>query len=177
MGQRIDQVQLDTQRDWRHQHRALLVQAYAAAPYREDMLALVDEVYAADCTTIAELSERSLLAVCRYFGLDNGTRFLDAAALGVPGAGSQRVLDIVRALGGNRYITGLGARHYLDHEAFERAGVRVEYMNYRRLPYPQLHGDFTPYVSSLDLVANCGQRGGEFVQSDTLAWREFLQHE
>ncbi|TRO37706.1 hypothetical protein EQ832_13090 [Pseudomonas sp. ALS1131] len=177
LGQRIDQVQLDIQRDWRGQHRALLAQAYAATPYRDDMLALVDEVYGAECTTIAELSERSLLAVCRYFGLDSGTRFLDAAALDVPGAGSQRVLDIVRALGGDRYITGYGARNYLDHEAFERAGVNVEYMNYRRLPYPQLHGDFTPYVSSLDLVANCGRHGGEFVQSGTLAWREFLQHE
>ncbi|MBU0807356.1 MAG: WbqC family protein [Gammaproteobacteria bacterium] len=177
LGQSIDQVRLDRQRGWRRQHRALLEQAYAAAPFRGDMLALVDEVYAVGCTTIAELSEHSLLAVCRYFGLDNGTRFLDAAALGVPGAGSQRVLGIVRALGGDRYITGLGARHYLDHEVFERAGVSVEYMNYRRLPYPQLHGDFTPYVSSLDLVANCGKRGVNYLQSGTLAWREFLQHE
>lgn len=177
LGQRIDQVQIDRSRGWRQQHLQLLAQAYAGAPYLKEMLALVEEVYAADPLTIDRLSEASLLAVCGYFGLDQGTRFVSVAALGVAGVGSQRVLDIVQTLGGDTYVTGMGARNYLDHQAFERAGIRVEYMDYRKLSYPQLHGEFTPYVSSLDLIANCGRQGLHYLQSGTLNWREFLHHE
>ena len=84
---------------------------------------------------------------------------------------------MVSALGGGRYVTGWGARSYLDHEAFEAAGIAVEYMEYRKLPYPQLHGDFMPYVSSLDLVANLGVEGAACIQSETVSWRDFVDHE
>ncbi|MCX7135190.1 MAG: WbqC family protein, partial [Proteobacteria bacterium] len=93
--------------------------------------------------------------------------------LGIGGAGSARVLDIVRKLDGTIYVTGHGARNYLDHEAFERAGVHVEYMQYLKTPYPQLHGAFNPYVSVLDLIANAGRAGLDCIHSQTVGWKEF----
>src|SRR5690606_15964320 len=120
-------------------------QAYARAPHRSEMLSLVEEVYSAQHETIGDLGKASMMTVCRYYGLDRGRRFLPIEALNVPGASSQRVFDIVRKLDGTHYITGLGAAKYLDHELFEQAGIRVGYMDYRKQPYPQLHGEFTPY--------------------------------
>ena len=110
----------------------------------------------------------------RYYGLDEERTFLDSRDLGTTGGGSGRVLDTVLAVGGDRYITGHGARNYLDHEMFERAGVRVEYMNYLKIAYQQLHGEFTPYVSALDLVANEGFAGVRCITSGTTPWQDFL---
>jgi hypothetical protein len=97
--------------------------------------------------------------------------------LGIGGSSSQRVLDIVKALGGARYVTGLGARKYLDHQLFEDSGIRVEYMDYNKSSYKQLHGEFTPYVSILDLIANKGKDGIEIIQSGTIDWKDYLNHE
>lgn len=177
LGQTISEVSPDHRIDWRSRHRALMAQAYAAAPFRDDMLALLDQVYSADCGNIAALGDLSLKVLCEYFGLASATRFVSIDELGIGGAGSQRVLEIVKALGGSHYVTGLGARNYLDHHAFERAGIQVDYMNYSKSPYPQQHGDFTPYVSSLDLVANCGRQGSALIQPNTLPWREFVKDE
>jgi hypothetical protein len=47
-------------------------------------------------------------------------------------------------------------------------------LHYQKLAYPQLHGEFTPYVSALDLVANQGVAGAGVICSSTLPWREFL---
>jgi len=174
LGQRIDEVCLDERRDWRAQHRDMLWQAYRKAPFVADMLALVDDVFNRPATTLSELSHASVLALADYFGLAVHLRQLNAAAMGIDGSGSQRVLDIVRAVGGTVYITGHGARNYLDHQAFEDAGIAVHYMDYRRLAYPQLHGEFTPYVSALDLVANCGREGARYIQSTTLEWKKFI---
>ena len=41
-------------------------------------------------------------------------------------------------------------------------------------PYPQLHGEFTPFVSALDLVANCGRAGRQYIHSKTVNWKEFV---
>jgi hypothetical protein len=174
LGQRIDQVELDDSTDWRGQHREMLRQAYLQAPFRDEMLDLVDRVFAQPASTIADVSHASVLALAEYFGLTSKLRVLDSATLGITGNSSRRVLDIVLALAGDVYITGHGARNYLDHELIENSGVSVEYMQYRCLPYPQLHGDFTPYVSGLDLVANLGREGVRNIQSTAVKWREFL---
>lgn len=176
LGQRINEVRVNYRLDWRSQHLELLRQAYASAVYRQEMLDLVESVYASDYETIDALSEATLAAVCRYFQLNSSRRFIHVEQLGIEGTSSQRVLDIVLALGGDRYITGLGARNYLDHERFEAAGVRVEYMNYHKTPYPQLHGEFTPYVSILDLIANVGRGGISHIHSNTVYWKDFLKN-
>jgi hypothetical protein len=82
---------------------------------------------------------------------------------------------MVVSLGGSRYLTGHGAKNYLEHDLFEQGGVSVEYLNYEKTPYPQLHGDFTPFVSSLDLIANVGRAGVDRIRSGTVPWRQFLQ--
>jgi len=177
LGQAIDEVKINTRINWRVQHIDLLKQAYAHAPYCKDMLALVESVYQQQVDSIAMLSRLSMEACCNYLGLDAGRRFIDVRQLEISGSSSQRVLDIVKALEGIRYVTGLGARNYLDHQLFVHAGIRVEYMDYQKLPYPQLHGEFTPYVSILDLIANTGKEGINLILSDTVYWKDYLKNE
>jgi hypothetical protein len=174
LGQRIDEVQLDDRRDWRGQQRDQLAQAYRKAPFAAEMLGLVDAVFAQPTATLSQLAHASTLALIDYFGLAAHLGQYDAADMGIDGRSSQRVLDIVRHLRATAYITGHGASNYLDHQAFEQAGIAVRYMDYRCMRYPQLHGEFTPYVSALDLVANCGREGARYIQSTTIEWKEFI---
>ena len=177
LGQAICETRINYQKDWRHKHRELLRQSYAQTPYQEDMLQIVDSVYSEQHETLDELSKASIDAVCRYLGFDESRRFLDIRELDVGGSSSQRVLDTVLALGGDTYTTGHGARNYLDHELFEAANVRVNYMDYRKTPYPQMHGEFTPFVSILDLIANTGGESRNCINSETIFWKEFLEIE
>jgi hypothetical protein len=173
LGQNIDAVEVNEAKDWRRGHLDFLAQALRGAPHASDALTLVESVYAEKSSRLADIAIRSLEAVLAYFGLAQSRRFVRSPALGVDGAGSARVLDIVKKLGGTVYVTGHGARNYLEHETFERAGVSVEYMAYRRTPYPQLHGAFNPHVSILDLIANTGRAGLEYIHSPTVNWKEF----
>ena len=174
LGQLIKDVALQDVDDWRKSHVGLLAQAYSQAPYFQDMLAIVERVYARPLTNLADLTMRSMEEIWNYFGLAAGRIFLKSSELGIPGKSSQRVFDIVKHLGGDVYITGHGAKNYLDHELFERNGVSVQYMRYERAPYPQLHGAFDPHVTILDLIANTGHAGIEYIRSGTVEWREFI---
>lgn len=174
-GQLINEVRIDNGSDWRRSHRDQLVQAYADAPYRQDMLALVDEVYARDYDTIAQIAQASTDALVRYFpeiGADKP--FLVSSAMNVGGSSSDRLMDLCAALRSDVYLTGHGARHYLDHEGFERRGVNVAYIDYELDAYPQAHGEFTPYVSALDLIACCGRAGLAHIRGRATPWRDFL---
>ncbi|GAP21742.1 WbqC family protein [Leptolinea tardivitalis] len=174
-GQKIDEVLIDDRKDWRNQHRQILQQAYKGAPFKNEMLELVDRVFSKSFTTLADVARASTMELAEYFDIVEGKMFVDSKTMNIGGSSDKRVLDIVLALGGNIYVTGLGARNYMDFEMFNTAGVQVRFMQYRCIPYPQLHGEFTPYVTGLDLVANCGKEGKPYIQSEAIDWKDFLR--
>lgn len=174
-GELINEVRIDNCSDWKRRHRDQLRQAYASAPYRDDMLALVDEVFARDYRVIGELAQTSTEALVRYFpSLGAGKRFLVSSEAGIGGSSSQRLVDICAALDASVYLTGHGARNYLDHQAFETRGMDVAYIDYGLELYAQAHGAFTPYVSALDLIAHCGPAGAEYIKGRCMPWRSFI---
>ena len=175
LSQTLLETHIDDSRDWRGSHSAFLHQQFRGAPFADDALAIVGNVLNRRFTNLADLCIAGMDAVCTYFGFADPSRFKRSSELGIPGSSSQRVLDIVRAFHGSRYVTGHGAKNYLDHKAFEDAGVRVEYMNYAMREYSQRFGPFTASVSILDLIANMGPRGAEVLDPRTVYWKEFLR--
>jgi hypothetical protein len=174
LGQPICEAHVDERQNWRRKHRSTLSQAYARAPFVKDMLALVDEVFETCGDGLGELAYLSMRVTHRYFGFEKPYRWHDVQQMGVNGSSTRRVLDVVKALSGQVYVTGHGARHYLEHDLFEREGVEVRYLDYKKKAYPQLGREFTPFVSALDLVANCGKEGSQFICSSSTHWQQFL---
>lgn len=177
LGQRIDEVLINNSMDWRADHIRQLIMAYHSCPFFDEMMDLVTRVYEENYATIDKLSEVSVEALSAYFGLTDGCRFIHATDLGVTGSGSRRVLDLVHLVGGTEYITGHGARKYLDHRQFDLEGIKVSYIDYQKNSYEQLHGPFTPFVSALDVIANLGKDGRGVICSGTRYWKDFLAHE
>ena len=174
LGILINELKIDNQKNWQNQHLEILKQAYKNAPYAKEMLGLVTNLFDLPLTTISEISMKSMELSINYFDLARNKSFYTASELGIGGSSSERVYQIVKYLNGSHYITGHGAKNYLDHFLFENNGIRVEYMNYLRLPYPQQFSGFNPHVSILDLIANTGKQGKEYIKSSTIYWKEFL---
>ena len=173
LGQPIAEVMIDYSQDWQRRHLESLRQAYACAPYSGEMLQIAQDVLRRDCRTISELAAASIETVCEYYSLGSQDKFCHSSAVPIAGKSSQRVFEMVRHFDGDIYVTGHGARNYLDHNLFEQNHIRVEYMNYQKRPYRQEHGEFTPFVSILDLIANMGPGGRDLVCSGTVDWKEF----
>lgn len=174
LGQLINEVEIDYTSDWRKNHMSTLKHAYSKANNRVEMLDLVEDVLFRQHRTVAELSKASMMSLICYFELDKERDFFNSSELNISGASSQRVIDICLKMKSDKYVTGHGAKNYLDHEAFEKMSIEVNYINYSLSPYSQLYGAFTPYVSALDLVANSGKDGMKNINGKLLPWREFI---
>jgi hypothetical protein len=174
LGKRVNEVMLDSSKNWRGNQQQQLEQAYKSAPFSKTMLSIVKSVFENDCSNLSTIAQFSTQALANFFGISSKQRILWSSQLNIYGKGSERVLNIVKSLGGTTYITGHGARNYLDHSAFEKSGVTVQYMKYRCTPYAQLHGEFNPFVSALDLIANCGRDGKKLIQPSTVYWKDFV---
>jgi len=158
--------------DWKVKHRELVAQSLSKAPHLMEALELFDLVYGRESLIdllIGSVENSSLLLNSSF-----PKTWVRSSDLEVAGSSWERVLGIVKAVGGDRYVTAHGALNYLNHEEFERSGVGVEYVQYSKTVYSQLNGSFTPYVSILDPLANLGSGSREIIKPKTTAWRDFL---
>jgi hypothetical protein len=174
-GQLINEVRIDNREEWKSAHRNKLWQAYKNSPFVKDMLDLVDEVFMSDHKFLGELALASTEALVTYYpSLKGNIKPIKSSETNILGSGTQRLIDICKAMDASAYLTGHGARHYLKHDNFAERDIDIYYIDYSLSPYPQAHGDFTPYVSTLDLIANCGPKGIEQIRGQMLPWRTFL---
>ena len=172
LGQKISEVRTRESEPWRRRHLDLLADAYADAPFVDEMLTLARAVLDLPTDNLCDLVMASLGSLADYFEIGPRPLVIRSSALAIGGRSSSRVLDVVRHFGGNVYVSGAGGRSYLDHPAFAAAGVQVESMSDEKRPYPQPHGGFTPFVSGLDLVANVGRAGRALIASGATPWTE-----
>lgn len=171
----INQTLIDYTQPWQRKHIGLLRQSLAQAPFRDDALELAEEIFGQVWNSISELNIATIEATAAYFGMK--TKFMRSSEMDIGGSSTKRLADICAKLDTQVYITGHGAKNYIDYEVFEKLNIRVEYMEYLKKPYPQLHGDFTPYVTILDLIANCGREGINYLSSGSVYWKDVLAKE
>jgi hypothetical protein len=168
----IKDVLIDESSGWREEHRQAIQRSLRKAPHFDALAPLVDRIFAFESSLLSAFNANAIELVSAHLGI--GKTFARSSERPVDAHSSEKLLGIVRQFEGDRYVTGHGARNYLDHELFEKAGVDVGYIRYDIVPYAQPHGDFTPYVSILDMLAHCGPETLGHMQSQIVAWRDFV---
>ncbi|MDG1012720.1 MAG: WbqC family protein [Luminiphilus sp.] len=170
--QLIRDVKIDQSKAWKANHLGLLYQAYRKAQFADLAMALVESIYTHDNDSLSEFCMFGIEKITNFLGLK--CKFILSSSHSFTSSSSKKLLDIVKAEQGDVYITGHGAKKYLDHELFELSAIDVEYMDYMLRRYSQLHGNFTSYVSIIDLIANTGEQACDYVTAKTINWREFV---
>ena len=74
------------------------------------------------------------------------------------------------------YVSPPGSRDYLDEStALNDNNVELWYLDYTCQTYPQLHGEFTPFLSTLDLMFNIGTDSLNTIRAGINITNEFGQ--
>jgi WbqC-like protein family len=160
--QAIDEVEIE--QPWADKHWRAIELAYRRAPFFDALAPTMRSWYerAASERLLTEVNAIFLREIAAFLGL--GTRIMRDTAYSTQGVKTERLLQIARAAGADRYLSGPSAKAYLDESMFAAAGVAVEWMTYEGYqPYRQLHGQFEPAVSVLDLLFNVGPGAPQYL--------------
>lgn len=154
-GQRLDEVRIDTSVPWARKHGRSIEQAYRKAPFFAEHEAFLRETYRRPWEHLNDLNSYMLDYFIAALGIR--TRIVRSSVLEVPGTATERLANLIRAVGGTHYYSGAYALDaYLDISTLEQAGIGLELQEWSAPVYPQGHGDFVADLSILDLVLNCG---------------------
>jgi hypothetical protein len=163
LEQKINEVRLVPGVAWRNDCLNLLSEHYRKAPFYGRYFPAVRDIFLADHTKMIELN----MAILRFFWdiFDIRIDPVFSSSIPVPGRSSQRLIHLVKAVGGTHYLTGTGSRAYLDETMFRTEGIAVEWQDFHPPVYPQLFGPFIPNLSCLDVLFNCGPGAKDVLRS------------
>jgi len=161
MGQRICDVEIVRADAWAQRHLRSIRESYAQAPFLRLYCDELAEILQRDWHLLAELDIAVVALMCRWLGL--GRRIFRSSELDIAGGKSERLINLCRHVGADRYLSGNSARDYLDTGLFAAANIAVEWQEYAHPSYPQLHGAFVPFMSTLDLLFNVGPESLEVI--------------
>lgn len=150
----IRDVMLSDAVDWRTGNLNLLQANYRKAPHFGEIYSRLEQLYACKCESMMDFNLKSIEMLMTLFDIKIPMVF--ASDLDARGRKNDLLVDILKKTAATHYLSGVGARAYFDPAPFMEANVEVVWQDFTHPIYPQLHGDFVPYLSSIDLLFNCG---------------------
>ncbi len=154
--QTVAEVRIDNRTNWRRKHWNAIVSNYRKAAFFAQYAPQFESVYQCEWEQLIALNLHLLRLVFELTGIRTPCRL--ASEIPVDGVSSERLSALCEAAGANVYLAGAGGHDYLDTTSFDRKNIQVAFQSYPHPIYPQLFGEFVPYLSIFDLLMNCGDQ-------------------
>ncbi len=150
----ISQILLSEDNSWRENHLNLFYENYKKCPFYGEIMPYVEKLYSYRCERMMDFNLESIKMLMELFDIQ--VDMVMAGGLNVTGKNNALIINIMKQLGCTKYLSGVGARDYYKPELYKEAGIDVIWQKFEHPVYRQEYGDFIPYLSSIDLLFNCG---------------------
>ena len=155
----IEEMRINESTDWRTTLSSTVAQSYARAPQRKDVLPMINALIGERAARLSEYNIHAIRALADALKLGSNKMIL-ASELPVSGLATDRLVAIVKAVGGDVYLSGGGAGGYQDDKKFAEAGIELRYQDFRHPTYRQVQVDeFVSGLSIIDALMSCGIAG------------------
>ncbi len=148
----MSEMPIDQKSRWQRKHLNSIQMSYSKAPHFKELFPKLQELYSADYDNLVDATWDHLMFWLDV--LDIHTKVIKSSSLDVSSKKSDFVFDLCKAVDADYYISGAMGKDYLETEKFNKAGITVEFQDYKHPIYPQLHGEFLPNMGIVDFAMN-----------------------
>jgi hypothetical protein len=139
---------------WRETALKTLRSAYGRAPFFDAVAPELEPLLLDRTAELAVYNERAIRTLCELLGL--ATPLVRSSELAAEGSGTDLLVALVQAAGGDAYLAGGGAGGYQEDELFAAAGIELRYQAFAAPTYPQGDHEHVAGLSSVDALMRLG---------------------
>lgn len=150
----ISDVMISEDDRWKKRHLNLIQENYHRSEYFDEIMPYINELYTPSYKRMIDFNIASIDMLLNLFDIHIDMVF--ASDLHPVGRSNELLVDILNKIGIKRYLSGNGAKDYYNPIPYKKAGIEVIWQDFRHPVYSQQYEGFIPYLSSIDLLLNCG---------------------
>ncbi|MDD5145736.1 MAG: WbqC family protein [Candidatus Pacebacteria bacterium] len=161
--QEIREVQINNNLPWQSEHLKAIQYNYSKAKYFNEYLSFFEIFYSEKKEKLIDFTIPIILKIKDFLGIN--CKIIKSSELDVKGKRVELLIDICKKVGANEYLSPLGSKEYIDeNNLFEKENIKLEYQQFEHPEYLQLWGKFVPYLSTIDLLFNCGADSIKYIR-------------
>ena len=165
---KINEVTIDNEKNWSIRHKKSILYNYARAPYFDEIKDFVESIFEKKFQYLLDLNTEIIKFIMNE--LEIKSKIVFSSELEISKKGSDRVIDICKAVGADHYITGtFWAESNLRVEEFKKSNIDVEFQKFQHPIYKQIHGEFIPEMSIIDLLFNEGRKEAKKILQNSIS--------
>ncbi|MBM7662852.1 hypothetical protein JOC85_003663 [Bacillus mesophilus] len=146
-------VLISHDQDWKSKHVKTLEFFYGNSPQFNDLFPKIQQLYDLEhIDHLIDFTIPSIELIKKELGIT--TELIKASTLHAKGTRSELLAELVTAIGGDTYLSGPTGKDYIEDHYFKDRGLEIDYHPFQPFPYPQLFGEFTAGLSTLDFLFN-----------------------
>ena len=141
---------------WKEKHLNNIESFYKKSPYFKSYFIFLKRIYETNHNLLIDFN---LDLIIFFIGcLNKNCNIVLSSDIKTQLTGLDKILYILKDQNATKYISGdgEGSKRYIDEQLFKNNNIELIWQNYNHPTYNQLHGDFIPYMSILDLLFNEG---------------------
>ncbi len=162
--EKINEVRIDNNTNWSRKHLQALVTNYSKSPHFDSYKGFFDDVLNRDWDRLVDINIEIIKYLINSLGLK--TRLVIASDLKLREEPTERLIDICKTLGGEKYLAGRDGSKYMNLEKFDEEGIEIIFQDFKHPVYNQLYEGFEPCMSAVDLLFNCGDKSLEILRGN-----------
>ncbi|MEZ0539169.1 WbqC family protein [Fibrella arboris] len=156
----IREIELASDPKWRGKLLKTIEQSYRKAPQYTTVMPMTERIVNFQAGTqssvsVADYIFHSFTELTAHLGIT--TRLVASSTIYENShlKAQERIVDICRQEGADRYINPIGGTELYNQSAFDPIGCELRFIQPHRITYPQTGGTaFVPWLSILDLLMN-----------------------
>ena len=158
-GTFINETELDISTNWRRKLALTIRQSYAKAEYSSLIDEIVNYFESIETYKLSELNIFLTRKMLELMSIDK--KLYLSSELDIIGNRTERIINICKHFGCNKYLSAPGAKEYLKKDGFlEQTEIKLILSQFSPRPYQQpLTKEFQSNLSLLDVIANLGPDG------------------
>lgn len=161
----IQDIRIDNQQDWQKKLCGTIQRTYKRFPFYDEYGGELLNRLQQDWEFLVDLNRSCLDWCLEIMGL--GWSFRRASEFTIhSGERIERLMELCRAVGANRYVSGPTARAYIGGgECFAAQGLELDWMDYPHYPeYPRPDGTMpSEELSVIDLIFSVGPDAPRYI--------------
>jgi hypothetical protein len=140
--------------NWKNSHLNLIKQNYKKAPYFNEIFPFIKDLYSQDFNKMIEFNLYSIKMLLKLFNINIKIDY--SSNYNIQTKSNELIVDLLKKVDATHYLSGLGAKDYYNPAPYNDSNIEVIWQNFKHPIYEQINGEFISYLSSIDILFNCG---------------------
>lgn len=159
--QKINEVKIRNDMDWRRKHWKSIYQNYNKAPYFGKYSDFFEYIYKRNWDKLIDLNTEIIFYLLKVLKIDK--KIITCSELGITSRKTALLTDLCNRVGADAYLSGIHGRDYMDYDLTKKNNLRVVFQNFIHPVYNQGYSDFIPNLSAIDVLFHNGDKSIDLI--------------